>query len=526
MTDTMRELLAREDFDGLAEEFSALSPKEIADILVSLPEDTVEAIYHALPSDISTEVFQYVTDEQQEQLARELDEEERIAQTKYLFEQRKFVDLRDLLAELTPQDLAALLEELPENNLPLLYRLLPKELAAEVFVEMDGDNQELLIKAFSDRELKEIFDELYLDDTVDIVEEMPATVVKRILKQTDPDTRKWINEILHYPKDSVGSIMTIEYVDLKGNITVSDAFTRIRRIGVDKETIYTCYVTDADRKLLGYVTAKQLLLADQNAPIEEIMEPNVLYISTLDDQEDAVKMINRYDLLALPVVDGERRLVGIVTIDDAMDVMEDEATEDIEKMAAITPSERPYLKSGVFSIWLQRIPWLFLLMISATFTGTIISRFEASLAVVPILTAFIPMLMDTGGNAGSQASVTIIRGLAVGDIETGDILRILWKEMRVSVLCGIALAAAGFLKILLVDNLLLHSGVSMTAAMVVCITMCATVFAAKLVGCSLPVLAKRLGFDPAVMASPFITTVVDAISLIIYFNVATLLLKL
>ncbi|MBO5797436.1 MAG: magnesium transporter [Clostridia bacterium] len=486
----------------------------------------METIYRLLPSSLSTEAFVFIPDEGQEHLVREFDEDERTEQARYLLQEHEYAALRDMLVELTPQDIASLLSEMPEASLFLLYRLLPKELAAEVFVEMDGDEQELLIKAFSDRELKEIIDELYLDDTVDIVEEMPATVVRRILKQTDPDTRKWINEILNYPKDSVGSIMTIEYVDLKGGITVADAFTRIRRTGVDKETIYTCYVTDPNRKLLGYVTAKDLMLADQTDLIEDIMEPNVLYVSTLDDQEEAVRMINRYDLLALPVVDGERRLVGIVTIDDAMDVMEEEATEDIEKMAAITPSERPYLKAGVWSIWAQRIPWLLLMMLSATFTGTIISSYEASLATVPVLTMFIPMLMGTGGNAGSQTSVTVIRGLALGEIEMGDILRALFKELRVSIICGLALAVGCFLKILLIDNLLFHSAVSIPAALVVCITTLATVVAAKLVGCALPILAKRLGFDPAVMASPFITTVVDAISLVIYFSVATWILQL
>ena len=526
MTETLTSLLERQEYQTVAEMMASMPAEEIADIMAGLSEEDVETLYRLLPEDLAPEVFRFIPEDHQEALVHDFDEDERVAQARYLLEQRQYIDLRDMLKELTPQDVAALLEDMPEGNLPLLYRLLPKELAAEVFVEMDGDNQELLIKAFSDRELKEVIDQLYLDDTVDIVEEMPATVVRRILKQTDPETRKWINEILNYPKDSVGSIMTIEYVDLRADMTVADAFTRIRRTGVDKETIYTCYVTDPNRKLLGFVTAKDLMLAEQTSLIEDIMEDNVLYVTTLDDQEDAVKMINRYDLLALPVVDQEERLVGIVTIDDAMDVMEDEATEDIEKMAAITPSEKPYLKSSVFSIWAQRIPWLLLLMVSATFTGTIISSFEHSLAMIPVLTAFIPMLMDTGGNAGSQASVTVIRNLAIGEVELSDVLRVMWKECRVSILCGITLAAAGFIKILLVDNLLLHNDVSMIAASVVCITLAATVFAAKLVGCSLPVLAKRLGFDPAVMASPFITTVVDAISLIIYFNIAKALLPI
>ncbi len=441
-----------------------------------------------------------------------------------MLETRQFAQLREMLVCMTPQDLSQLAELLPDKQMPLFYRLLPKELAAEVFVEMDSDDQESLIKAFSDYELKEILDELYLDDTVDIIEEMPATVVKRILRQADQQTREWINTILHYPKDSVGSIMTIEYVDLKGHFTVTDAITRIRKVGVDKETIYTCYVTDNNRKLLGYVTAKDILLAKETDCISDIMDTNILYVSTTDDKEEAARMINRYDFLALPVVDGEGRLVGIVTVDDAMDVMEEEATEDIEKMAAIIPGERPYIKSSVWTIWQQRMPWLLMLMISATFTGAIISSFETALQSIPVLIAFIPMLMDTGGNAGSQASVTIIRSLALGDVTPKDVTQILWKEMRISVLCGTVLAAANFFKIWLIDNLLLHHNVSLTAAVVVNITLVATVFTAKLVGSSLPLLAKKLGFDPAVMASPFITTVVDAISLTIYFLIATTLL--
>ncbi|MBE6757803.1 MAG: magnesium transporter [Ruminococcaceae bacterium] len=441
-----------------------------------------------------------------------------------MLEERRFVALRELLLPLTPQDLSTMAGLLSEKQMPLFYRLLPKELAAEVFVEMDSDDQEVLIKAFSDYELKAIFDELYLDDTVDIIEEMPATVVKRILRQSDAQTREWVNTILQYPKDSVGSIMTIEYVDLKGHLTVADAIARIRRVGVDKETIYTCYVTDMNRKLLGYVTVKDILLADEGARIEDIMDSNVLYISTTEDKEEAVHMINRYDFMALPVVDAENRLVGIVTVDDAMDVMEDEATEDIQKMAAMLPSERPYIKSSVWSIWKQRMPWLLMLMISATFTGAIITSFETALQSIPVLTAFIPMLMDTGGNAGSQASVTIIRSLALGDISPRDIPRILWKEMRVSVLCGVVLAVANFVKIILVDNLLMQNNVSIMAAGVISATLVATVFTAKLVGCSLPILAKRIGFDPAVMASPFITTVVDAISLTIYFLIASAVL--
>jgi magnesium transporter len=526
MTDLLRSLLEQNEFEQAAAAMAGMTAQEMAAVLDELDEDTLPLLFRELPAETAPAVFTLLTAEKRELLTLEFDEHERLRQARFLLENKRFAGLREMLSELNPADVALLLEEMPPAELPLLYRLLPKELAAEVFVEMSGDNQEALIKVFSDKELKEVVDELYLDDTVDIIEEMPANVVKRILKQTDPDTRMWINKILHYPKDSVGSIMTIEYVDLKKGMRVKDAFDHIRTTGLDKETIYTCYVIDENRKLVGYVSAKDLLLADQHASIENIMEPNVQSITTVDDKEDAVKMINKYDFLALPVVDLEDRLVGIVTVDDAMDVMEDEATEDIEKMAAITPSERPYLKSGVFSIWAQRIPWLLLLMVSATFTGSIISSFEASLQVVPVLTAFIPMLMDSGGNAGSQASVTIIRGLAIGDIELRDIFKIIWKELRVSLLCGVVLAVACFVKIMVVDNMLLHSGVSMAATAVVCTTLVATVVTAKLVGCSLPMLAKRIGFDPAVMASPFITTIVDALSLLIYFQVASCLLGL
>ena len=444
-----------------------------------------------------------------------------------LVERRQWAQLRDILIRLEPADIAQILSELPEDRLPLLYRLLPKELAAETFVEMDSDLQELLIRSFSDTELKEVLDELYVDDTVDIVEEMPANVVKRILRHADPETRKSINEILKYPEDSAGSIMTTEFVDLKKDMTVADAIKRIRRTGMDKETINICYVTDSNRKLLGIVSIRTLLLSDEDDVIGEIMDPDVISVTTLEDKEVVAQDLNRYGFIALPVVDTESRLVGIVTFDDAMDVMEDEATEDIEKMAAITPSDRPYLRTTVFSLFKSRIPWLLLLMISATFTGIIITSFEDALSAYVVLTGFIPMLMDTGGNAGSQASVTVIRGLSLNEIEFADLPRVVWKEIRVSVLCGVTLAAANFLKMMLVDRLILgNADLTPAVALVICLTLVLTVFFAKVVGCTLPMLAKKIGFDPAVMASPFITTIVDAISLVIYFQFATLLLGL
>lgn len=444
-----------------------------------------------------------------------------------LLKDKKYFSLRDILSTMNPADIAAIFDDLDETRIPLLFRLLPKELAADVFVEMEPEAQELLIRGFSDSELREVLDELYVDDAVDIVEEMPANVVRRILGQADPDMRKQINEILRYPEDSAGSIMTTEYVTLRPNMTVEEAIKRIRRTGVDKETIYTCYVTE-NRRLIGMCTVKDLLLCtDDDELITEIMEENVISVHTLEDKEDVAQMFSKYDFLALPVVDAEERLVGIVTFDDAMDVMEDEATEDMEKMAAMLPSEKPYMRSSVWNIWKNRIPWLLLLMVSATFTGMILNHFEDALAAQIVLTSFIPMLMDTAGNSGSQTSVTIIRGLSLGEIELKDLPRILWKECRVAVLCGLTLAAAVFVKILLVDRALLGGdGITLPVILTVCLTMAATILCAKLVGGTLPIIAEKLGFDPAVMASPFITTIVDALSLFVYFQIATVLLKL
>ncbi len=402
----------------------------------------------------------------------------------------------------------------------LLFRLLSKETAAEGFVELESDTQEVLITSFSDSELKEVLEELYVDDAVDIIEEMPANVVKRILLHSNSEMRQSINLILQYPKDSAGSIMTVEYVDLKENMTVEDAFLHIRRTGVDKETVYTCYVTDPNRKLVGLVTVKDLLLSDYSCTMSEIMETNIIYVNTLDDREDVARQFGKYDFLAIPVVDQERRLVGIVTVDDAIDVLEEENTEDIEKMAAITPSDKPYLKTGVFETWKHRIPWLLFLMISATFTGAIITYYNDALGAFTILSSFIPRLMDSGGNAGGQASVSIIRGIALGEIEFRDLFRVVWKESRVALLCGLTMAATNFLKLMFFDR------VGIAVAAVVCLTLLLTIFCAKIVGCILPMLAKRIGFDPAVMASPFITTIVDALSLAIYFKIAVFLLHI
>lgn len=440
-----------------------------------------------------------------------------------LIGEKKYARLRELLSEMNPADIAQILEDVPERELPVIFRILPKELAAEVFVEMDSQMQQLLIEAFSDTELREVMDELFMDDTVDIIDEMPATVAKRLLSQTDANTRKMINQLLAYPDDSAGSIMTTEYVDLKKNMTVDAAFDRIRKIGLDTETIYTCYVTDASRRLLGIVTVKDLLLNEKTCVIGDIMDENIIFANTLDDKEEVAGQFEKYDLMALPVVDKENRLVGIITVDDAIDVIQDEATEDIEKMAAILPSDKTYFRTGVFSTFKARIPWLLLLMISATFTGAIISGFEEKLTVLPALIAFIPMLMDTGGNSGSQSSVTIIRSISLGDIEFKDIGRVIWKELRVALCCSAVLATVNFAKMWLVDYLMLHTfdpGRQFAEIGVVCVTLFFTVIVAKLIGCVLPIIAKKIGFDPAVMASPFITTIVDAISLFIYFNIA------
>lgn len=437
-----------------------------------------------------------------------------------LLEAKQYSELKEILSETEPADIAYMYEDLPEKNMPLLYRLLPKELAAEVFVELDADTQEMLIRGFSDAELKEVLDELYLDDAVDIIEEMPANVVKRIIRQTEPEMRTSINQILNYPKDSAGSVMTIELVDLKEAMTVQDAFTRIRRTGLDKETIYTCYVTDKNRILLGTVSAKDLLLADEECIIADIMETNPICVHTHDDKEEVALELSKYDLLAIPVVDTEERLVGIVTVDDAIDVLQEEATEDIEKMAGIMPSEKPYLKTGILDTCRQRIPWLLLLMISSTFTGKIITHYEDALGELLVLTAFIPMIMGTGGNSGSQSSVTVIRGLSLEEIEFKDIFKILWKEFGVAIVCGLVLALATFIKVITLD------GETAMIGLVVGLTMFFTIFLAKLVGCVLPLLAKKVGFDPAVMASPFITTIVDALSLVVYFDIASRILKL
>ena len=443
-----------------------------------------------------------------------------------MLENKKYTTLRDILITMNPSDVAGIFNDLEEKQVPLMFRLLPKELAAETFVEMESDTQALLIQGFSDNELKEVLSELYVDDPADLVEEMPATVVRRILEQADPEMRSSINQILRYPENSAGSIMTTEYVALRPNMTVEESILRIRRQGVDKETIYTCYVIDNDRTLLGLVTVKDLLLCDDDErKINDIMVTNLISVTTQDDQEEVARMFSKYNFLALPVVDKENRMVGIVTFDDAMDVMEDEATEDMEIMGGMTPSERPYLKSSPFDLFRNRIPWLMLMMVSATFTGLIMTSFEDALAAQIALSAFIPMLMGTGGNSGAQSSVTVIRGLSLGELHFGDIGMILWKEIRTALLCGLSLAAVCFAKIWLVDHLLMgNANITLMVDLVVCCALCVTVLLAKMVGCMLPIAAKAVRLDPAVMASPFISTIVDALSLLVYFLFAKLLL--
>ena len=443
-----------------------------------------------------------------------------------MLEEKKYAALRDILLVMNPADIAALFDDIEPERIPLLFRLLPKEQAAETFVEMESDAQELLIRSFSDNELKEIVDELYVDDAADLVEEMPANVVKRILKQADPEMRRSINQILRYPEYSAGSIMTTEYVTLRPNMTVEEAILRIRRQGVDKETIYTCYVTDKNRTLLGLVTVKDLLLAvDDEMLIEDLMLTNLIFVNTQTDQEDVARMLAKYSFLALPVVDGEGRMVGIVTFDDAMDVIEEETTEDMEIMGGMLPSEKTYIKSTAFDLFKNRIPWLMLLMVSATFTGLIITAFEGALAAQVALTAFIPMLMGTGGNSGSQSSVTVIRALSLDELDFSDVGRVLWKELRTALLCGIALAVVCFAKIWFIDHLLFNNpDITLMVDLVVCLALAVTVVVAKIVGCLLPIGAKAIHLDPAVMASPFISTIVDALSLLVYFLFAKSLL--
>lgn len=435
-----------------------------------------------------------------------------------LLEEKQYTRLRQRVAELNDADIAAAMEEMEEKDLLKMFRILPKSMAADVFSYLEVESQQFIITSLSERDAADIIDNLMSDDAADLLEEMPANVVKKLLASASPDTRRDINHLLRYPEDSAGSIMTVEYMDFKEDYTVSDAIAKIRKTGMDSETINICYVLDKKRTLVGTVALRYLLLSEPEAIIGEMMHENVISLNTLMDQEEVARQFKKYDFTSMPVVDNENRMVGIITVDDVVDIIEEETTEDIEKMAAIVPTDKPYMRTGVFETWKKRMPWLLLLMISATFTGRIITSFEGALSAYVVLTAYIPMLMDTGGNAGGQASVTIIRSISLNDIEFADLPKVIWKEFRVALICGATLAAANFCKLLWFDR------VSVMVAAVVCLTLLVTLIAAKFIGCVLPMLAKKVGFDPAVMASPFITTIVDAVSLLTYFQIATALL--
>ena len=520
--------LQEEDFFAVCREFE---PEAMARILPCFDEARLAALIDALNNAETEAIFSEMDLEQKVSILKRLPAESAVRvvlpeDVGELLHTLELKYLKPLLAEMNAVDAARALETVEEDDLPLLFRLLPKDLAAEAFVEIDSDKQEALIGALNNLEIHRVMNDLFLDDIADILEEMPANVVKKLLAACNKETRNRVNELLKYPKDSAGSIMTVEFVSLHPSMTVDEAFDKIRKTAIDKETIYTCYVVDQKNYLVGIVSAKELLLSPKDNLIEDVMETNFVCAVTTDDKEQAANLLKEYSLLAIPVVDEEKRLVGIVTVDDAIDVIEEENTEDIEKMAAILPSEKPYLKTSVFSIWLKRIPWLLILMVSATFTGLILNTYESKLAVIStVLFACVPMIMDTGGNAGSQASVTVIRALALNELSTKDAFRVLWKETRASVLLGLTLALACFGKLMLVDNLLFgYADYTPFTCFVVSLALACTVVVAKLVGCTLPLLAKKAKLDPAVVASPFITTVVDAVSLIVYCALAVALL--
>ena len=443
-----------------------------------------------------------------------------------LLDERRMKELQLRLEDMNEFDVAEFLSVIGDNRMPMVFRLLSKQMAADVFANFDSPEQEQIINSITDSELSAIIEELYVDDAVDMMEELPANVVKRVMRTATPETRRLINQYLNYPENSAGSIMTAEFVDLKKYMNVRESIARIRRIGEDKETIYTCFVTSADRKLEGVLSVKDLLLSDDETVIEDIMDTNIVFCMTHDDQEEAAEKISDYDLMALPVVDKEGRLVGIVTVDDVIDVMEAEATEDFELMAAMTPSDKPYSRTSAWDMWKRRVPWLMFLMLSATFTSMIINSFEDALAVQAVLIGFIPMLMGTGGNSGAQASTAVIRSISLGDTEPEDVGRVIWKEFRVAILCGVTLAAVNFAKMLLVDRILLNNdGVTLTVAAVVSLSIVLIVMFAKVVGSVLPIAAEKLGVDPAVMANPLISTITDAVSLLIYFEIAKLMIS-
>ena len=498
-------LLNRETQKRVLKEFSDVKLQSVTDEII---DDDVEELLGSMPTDVVHEVLLKATPENRN---------DKIVEILDYLEEKKFTLLKPLLAELEPVDLAEIFSELDETDLPIIFRLLPKELAAETFVEMNSAQQELLIRSFSDKELKLIIDDLFVDDTVDIIEEMPANVVRRILQQADSETRKEINEILKYPKDSAGSIMTTECISLRSHMTVRQCFDKIRKEAIDKETIYTCYVTDDQKTLLGTVTVKDLFLHAYEEKVEKFMDTNCIFVDTHQDKEEVAHLLSKYDLLSVPVVDQENRLVGIVTVDDALDVITDEATEDISYINSVTPSDKPYLDTNVFKIYLHRIPWLLILMVSATFTGLILNSYEAMLST--LLVACVPMVMGTGGNAGSQASVTVIRGMALDEIRPRDIGKVIWKELRVSVLVAVSVGIVCFAKLQLIDRLIFGYQYTLLYSLAVGLAIAFAVIVAKIVGCCVPIFAKAIHIDPAVFANPFITTITDVLSLLLFCGV-------
>lgn len=498
-------LLNRDTQKRVLKDFSDVKLQSVTDEII---DDDVGELLESMPTDVVHEVLLKATPENRN---------DKIVEIVDYLEEKKFSQLKPLLSELEPADLAEIFSELSEADLPIVFRLLPKELAAETFVEMNSSQQELLIRSFSDKELKLMLDELFVDDTVDLIEEMPANVVKRILLQADSETRKEINEILKYPEDSAGSIMTTECISLRAHMTVRECFEKIRREAIDKETIYTCYVTDDQKTLLGIVTVKDLLLHGYDEKVESFMETNFIYVDTQEDKEEVANLLSKYDLLSVPVVDREKRIVGIVTVDDALDVITEEATEDISYMNSVTPSDKPYFETNVFSVYLHRLPWLLILMIGATFTGIILNTYEQLL--LPVLVACVPMIMGTAGNAGSQASVTVIRGMTLDEIRPRDILRVIWKELRVSILIALSVGVVCFAKLQLIDRMIFRYDYQILYSAAVAVAIAFAVIVAKIVGCCVPIFAKAIRIDPAVFANPFITTITDVLSLLIFCGV-------
>ncbi len=547
--DELETLVKNCDIDVLAGELQKINKDLLADIFPKLPEEISAEVFVKFSTDLQLFLTQNISDVEFQEISEELlenDVEDSVkgevlneillkaeADTRHEklleiiddIEQKKFASLKPLLVEMRPFDIAEIFNDIDEDKMVVLFRLLPKYLASETFVEMDAGTQETVIKAFTDKELSGIINDLFVDDTVDMIEEMPSNVVRRILRVANTETRESINKLMGFPKDSAGSIMTPECITLRPWMTADEALAKIRRQAFDKETIYTCYVTDQEKKLLGIVTAKDLILHDPQEKIETFMHENIVSAHTHTDKEEVSNLLSKYDLLAIPIVDSENRINGIVTVDDAIDVIQEEASEDMSKITGMAPTTKPYLQTSIFSIFKSRIPWLIILLVSATFTGIIINSYEATLnALSPLLFACIPMLMGTGGNSGSQASVTIIQSLAMDEIEFRDILKVLWKEIRVAITVALVLAIACFAKLQLIDNLIFGYDYTIKISFVVSLALFATICIAKIVGACLPLLAKKVHLDPAVVANPFITTIVDVISLIIFcaFSVAML----